>query len=127
MIASLERPAGPAPSLRQVLTDFGPVYAANGFIGFVFAASGPVAIILSVRTRDGLSPAELASWEFGVFFVNGLITLGMSWRYRQPLAFFWTIPGTVLVGPSLQHLSFPEVIGAFYATAVLILALGATG
>ena len=51
----------------------------------------------------------------------------MSWRYRQPLCFFWTIPGTVLVGPSLQHLSFPEVIGAFYATSVLILALGASG
>jgi benzoate membrane transport protein len=27
----------------------------------------------------------------------------------------------------LQHLSFPEVIGAFYATSVLILALGASG
>jgi benzoate membrane transport protein len=51
----------------------------------------------------------------------------MSWCYRQPLAFFWTIPGTVLVGPSLQHLSFPEVIGAFYATSLLILVLGASG
>jgi len=40
---------------------------------------------------------------------------------------FWTIPGTVLVGPSLQHLSFPEVIGAFYATSILILVLGASG
>ena len=127
MIASLERPVVPAPSPRQVLADFGPIYAANGFIGFVFAATGPVAIILSVGTSGGLSPAELASWIFGVFFINGLITVGMSWRYRQPLAFFWTIPGTVLVGPSLQHLSFPEVIGAFYATSVLILVLGASG
>src|SRR3954452_4586268 len=127
MIASLERPVVPAPSPQQVLADFGPIYAANGFIGFVFAATGPVAIILSVGISGGLSPAELASWIFGVFFVNGLITIGMSWRYRQPLAFFWTIPGTVHVGPSLQHLSFPEVIGAFYATSVLILALGASG
>src|SRR4051812_50206087 len=50
-----------------------------------------------------------------------------SCSHHQPLAFFWTIPGTVLVGPSLQHLSCPEVIGAFYATSVLILALGASG
>ena len=69
MISSLERPNGPRPSLRQVLADFGPIYAASGFIGFVFAASGPVAIILSVGTRSGLSPAELASWVFGVFFI----------------------------------------------------------
>jgi len=127
MISSLERPNGPRPSLRQALADFGPIYAASGFIGFVFAASGPVAIILSVGTRGGLSPAELASWIFGVFFINGLITVAMSWRYRQPLCFFWTIPGTVLVGPSLQHLTFAEVIGAFYATSVLILVLGASG
>src|SRR5215217_8670323 len=127
MISALERPTSPTPSLRQVLADFGPIYAANGFIGFVFAATGAVAIILSLGTSGGLPPAELASWIFGVFFINGLITLGMSWGYRQPLAFFWTIPGTVLIGPSLQHLSFPEVIGAFFATSVLILALGASG
>ena len=125
--AHLERPATPTPGLRRVWADFGPIYAANGFVGFIFAASGPVAIILSVGTRGGLSPAELASWLFGVFLVNGLITVAMSWRYRQPLCFFWTIPGTVLVGPALQHLSFPEVVGAFYAAGALILVLGMSG
>lgn len=123
----LERPTAPAPSPRRLWADFGPIYAANGFIGFVFSASGPVAIILAVGTSGGLSPAELASWVFGVFCVNGLITVAMSWRYHQPLCFFWTIPGTVLVGPALQHLSFAEVIGAFYATAALVLVLGASG
>jgi benzoate membrane transport protein len=62
-----------------------------------------------------------------VFFVNGLVTLLMSWRYTTPLAFGWTIPGTVLVGPALQHLSFAEVIGAFYVTSALILLLGLSG
>jgi len=41
--------------------------------------------------------------------------------------FFWTIPGTVLVGPALGHLSFAEIIGAYYATGVLMLVLGWTG
>jgi len=127
MLAHLERPAGPAPSLRQVLADIGPTYLVNGLIAFIFAATGPVAVILSVGTRGGMSQAELASWVFGVFFVNGLLTLVMSWRHRMPLGFAWTIPGTVLVGPALQHLSFAEVIGAFYATSVLILLLGASG
>ena len=127
MLTPLEPPTALRPSLRQVLADFGPIYAANGFIGLVFTASGPVAIVLSVGTGGGLSPAELTSWIFGAFFINGFITLIMSWRYRQPLAFFWTIPGTVLVGPSLQHLSFPEIIGAYYATSLLILVLGASG
>ena len=127
MLAHLERPAGPAPTLRQALADAGPTYLANGLIAFIFAATGPVAVILAVGTGGGLSQAELASWVFGVFFINGLITLAMSWRYRTPLGFGWTIPGTVLVGPALQHQSFPEVIGAFYVTSLLILVLGASG
>ena len=127
MLSQLERPAGPAPSLRQVLADAGPTYLANGLIAFIFAATGPVAVILAVGTGGGLSQGDLASWVFGVFFINGLITLAMSWRYRTPLGFGWTIPGTVLVGPALQHMSFAEVIGAFYATSVLILVLGASG
>jgi benzoate membrane transport protein len=115
------------PRWTEVVSDLGPRYVANGFIGWVFAASAPVAIILAVGTRGGLSEAQLASWIFGVFFVNGLLTIGYSWRYRQPLAFFWTIPGTVLVGPALGHLAFAEVVGAYLATGALILALGATG
>ena len=127
MFSHLERPAHSPPGLRTVLSDFGPLYAANGFIGFMFAATAPVAIILSVGTSGGLSEAQLASWIFGVFFVNGLITVLFCWLYRQPLAFFWTIPGTVLIGPTLGHASFADVVGAFYATGLLMLVLGATG
>ncbi len=127
MFSHIERPGHRPPGWRQLFADFGPTYAANGFIGFVFAATAPVAIILSVGTHGGLSESELASWIFGVFFINGLISILFCWLYRQPLAFFWTIPGTVLVGPALAHLSFAEVIGAFYATGLLMFVLGATG
>ena len=127
MLNQLEKPLLPQRSWRQILTDIGSTYAANALIGFIFAATGPVAVILAVGTRGGLSPQELASWVFGVFFVNGLVTLFMSWRYTTPLAFGWTIPGSVLVGPALQHLTFPEVIGAFYVTSALVLVLGLSG
>ena len=127
MLNQLEKPLLPQRSWRQIVSDFGSTYAANALIGFIFAATGPVAVILAVGTRGGLSPQELASWVFGVFFVNGLVSLFMSWRYTMPLAFGWTIPGTVLVGPALQHLTFPEVIGAFYVTSALVLVLGLSG
>jgi len=124
---ALEKPAARPPSLREALADFGGLYAVNGLIGFIFAASGPVAIILAVGTAGRLSAPDLASWIFGAFFVNGLVSILYCWRYRQPLVFFWTIPGTVLVGPALGHLSFPEVIAAFLATGVLMLVLGLSG
>ncbi len=124
MFSHIERPAGrPA----KLMSDFGVLYASNGFIGWLFSVTAPVAIILTVGSNGGLSESEIASWIFGVFFINGLITIAFCWRYREPLAFFWTIPGTVLVGQSLTHLSFAEVVGAYYATGILMLVLGLTG
>jgi benzoate membrane transport protein len=123
----LEPPAGDRTTLARAVADFGREYFVAGLIGFIFAASAPVAIVLAVGTRGGLGPSDLASWLFGSFFLNGLVTLYFCWRYRQPLVFFWTIPGTVLVGPALAHLSYPEVIGAFIATGVLMLVLGLSG
>jgi benzoate membrane transport protein len=123
----LEAFARPPLSLRQLRADLGPAYLVNGLIGFIFAATGPVAVILSVGSRGGLSQAEIASWVFGAFFLNGLLTLLACWLYRMPLAFFWTIPGTVLVGPALTHLRFAEVVGAFVATGLLMILLGASG
>jgi benzoate membrane transport protein len=123
----LEPAAKPVPRLRQIVADSGGLYVANGLIGFIFAASGPVAIILAVGARGGLSESDLASWIFGSFFINGLITLLFCTLYRQPLVFFWTIPGTVLVGPALGHISWPEVVGAFHVTGLLMLVLGLSG
>jgi benzoate membrane transport protein len=120
-------PVDRPPGLRKILADFGALYASNGFVGWLFAATGPVAIILAVGSNGGLSQSEITSWIFGAFFINGLITILLCWLYRQPLAFFWTIPGAVLVGQSLSHLTFPEVIGAYYVTSLLMLVLGATG
>jgi benzoate membrane transport protein len=127
MLNHIERPAERPPTPGKIISDFGALYASNGFIGWLFAVTAPVAIILTVGSNGGLSEAEIASWIFGVFFINGLITILFCWLYRQPLAIFWTIPGTVLVGQSLTHLTFPEVVGAYYATSVLMLVLGATG
>jgi benzoate membrane transport protein len=123
----LEIPPASPPSLRRVLTDFGGPYAVNGLVAFIFAASGPVAIILAVGTRGGLSESDLASWIFGAFFLNGLVSIAVCWWYRQPMVFLWTIPGAVLVGPALGHLSFQQVIGAYLATGALMLALGLSG
>ena len=99
----------------------------NALVAFLFAASAPVTIVMSAGAKGGLSQSDIASWIFAAFSINGILTVAMSAIYRQPLAFFWTIPGTVLVASALQHLTFAEVIGAYLITAILILALGLTG
>lgn len=123
----IERPQARPAGIRALLQDLSAANLANAIVGFVFAATGPVAIILAVATRGGLSEAQIASWLFGAFFLNSFITIAFSLIYRQPLVFLWTIPGAVLVGPALGHLSFPEVIGAYVITGLGMLFLGFTG
>jgi benzoate membrane transport protein len=120
----INRPvAGPSAFLRDLSAE----NAVNALVAFAFSISGPVAIILAVTARGGLSEAQTASWIFGSFFINGLLSIAFCAAYRQPLVFFWTIPGTVLVGPALAHASFNEVVGAFLVTGLLMLALGLSG
>ena len=123
----LERPEQPIAGLSHLRADLSRTSLANAVVGFVFAASGPLAVILAVGTKGGLAEQQIASWVFGAFFINGLLSIAISLVYRQPLGFFWTIPGTVLVGPALTHLTFPEVVGAFVVTGALMLALALSG
>ena len=123
----LERPTSLNLDLPHLLSGFRGVYIVNAVVAFIFAASAPVAIILTAGRVGGLAEADIASWLFGCFFINGLISLAFCLAYRQPLVFFWTIPGTVLVGQALEHLTFAQVIGAYYATGALMVILGLSG
>lgn len=107
--------------------DLGSHEVVNGVVGVLFSITGPIPIIVAVGREGGLSSEQIASWIFGVFFLNGLLTIAMSWAFRQPLGFFWTIPGTIVVGTALHSLTWPEVIGAYVLTALLVLAIGLTG
>ena len=99
----------------------------NGITAFLFAATGPLAVLITVGRGGGLAPADIASWIFGAYGLGGLLTLWMCWRYRQPLGMAWTIPGALLLPPALHHLSFAEVVGAYWVTGILMAVLGASG
>ena len=124
---TLERPPSFTFDRARLLSGFGGIYLANAIVAFLFSASAPVAIILTASQQGSLTEADIASWLFGCYFINGAISLAFCLIYRQPLVFLWTIPGTVLVGQALDHLSFAQVIGAYCATGVLMLVLGLSG
>lgn len=126
-LLAIEKPELPRPSLREVLRDTGPQEVGNGLVALIFSASGPIAVILAAAAAGNLSAAETSSWIFGAFLGNGLLTLFLTWLYRYPQAYFWTIPGTVLAGDALTHLSFAEVVGAYVAAGFLVFLLGWTG
>lgn len=127
VLLAVEKPELPRPTLAEIKRDLGPQEIGNGLVALIFSASGPIAVILAAAAAGNLSPDQTSSWIFGAFLGNGLLTLWLTYMYRSPQAYFWTIPGTVIVGDSLTHLSFAEVIGAYLVTGVVVFALGWTG
>jgi benzoate membrane transport protein len=102
-------------------------HVANAVVALVFATTGPIAIMLAVAAKGGMSEPQIASWMFGGFFVNGLVSLAFSLYFRQPLVMLWSIPGVVLAGPALVTYSLPQVVGAYLGCGLLMLVLGLTG
>ena len=98
----------------------------NGFIAFLFAVTGPVAIMLLVGTKTGLSNQELSSWLFGAFAINSIISIIFCFWFKQPLVFMWSIPGIILIGSSIDKFSFNEIIGAYIVTGFFLTFLGFT-
>ena len=113
--------------LKDFASDLSAQHVVNALIAFIFAVTGPIAILLTVGAKTELSQPALASWLFGAFFLNGLISCVVCLIYRQPMVFLWSIPGIVLVGTALDTLSFAEIVGAYLACGVLLLVLGVTG
>lgn len=109
------RPAAPSPV--QPL-------AAGALAGFVGFAS-TFAIVLAGFVAVGASPSEAASGLFAVTFGMGLMTLLLSTVHRLPIAIAWSTPGSaLLVATGAVEGGFPAAVGAFMATAALIVAAG---
>ena len=98
VIMILEPPPPFKLDLRHLLGALRGIYLVNAVVAILFAITAPVAIVLTIGQQGRLSEADIASWMFGAFFVNGAISLVFCLLYRQPLLFLWTIPGTILVG-----------------------------
>lgn len=99
----------------------------NGLVAAMFGAAGPLLIVLQAAAKGHLSDAATSSWILGIYGTGGILTLIMSFYYRLPIGYAFSIPGVILVGDSLAHHSLSQVTGAYLATGLLILLLSLTG
>ena len=112
--------------VKNFLKDITKENITNGFVAFLFAVTGPVAIMLLVGTKTDLTNQELSSWLFGAFAINSLISIIFSFWYKQPLVFMWSIPGIILIGSSIENYSFNEIVGSYIVTGIFLTFLGLT-
>ncbi|MHA1537701.1 MAG: benzoate/H(+) symporter BenE family transporter [Alphaproteobacteria bacterium] len=127
MLKILERPKQPLPRPGEAWAALDRHAIANGITAMLMACTGPLVIMLSVGVGAGMSQADIVTWMFGGYAIGGVFSIVFSILYRMPMGMAWTIPGVILLASALDHLSFPEVVGALYVTAGLLFVLGLSG
>lgn len=114
-------------NIRDSLNHLSVTGISNGIIAWLFGVTGPLLIVLQSAAKGNLTPIDITSWIFSIYFTGGVLTLLLSCYYRQPIVVAFSIPGAVLVGSSLAEHTFSEVTGAYIVTGILILVLGLSG
>ena len=125
--SAIEPVVRPLPGIAGMLRHAFGHNLVNGFSAFLFAATGPGAMILAVGAAASLPGEVIAAWLFTAYALSGVLSIGVCYLYRQPLTFGYSMPGVVIVGPALMHFSMPELVGAYLVTGALILVLALTG
>jgi benzoate membrane transport protein len=97
-----------------------------GFIAVLVGFTSSVAIVFQAAQAVGATPAEATSWIWALGVGTGVTSIGLSWRYRQPVLTAWSTPGAALLAAS-HGVGLAQATGAFVVSAALIALAGATG
>lgn len=97
----------------------------SGLIAILIGWAGPNVLIYSVAQAAGLSDATAMSWLWAHAVFTGIATIYLSLRFRMPIMSTWSTPGIAFLVTALPGIAFPEAVGAFLTSAVLVFLLGA--
>lgn len=98
-----------------------------GFVMVLVGVTSSAAIVFQAARAAGADQAETTSWMLALAVGMAVTSIGLSLRYRKPVATAWSTPGAALLATSLHGVSMRAAIGAFLFSAVLIIAAGVTG
>ena len=105
------------PSLIQPVT--------AGILAAVVGFASAFAVVLTGLAGAGASPGQAASGLLTLCVAQGLLSIVLSLRWRQPVNIVWSTPGAaLLVGAGLPHGGFGIAVTAFLLTGLLIVAAG---
>ncbi|UAW99878.1 benzoate/H(+) symporter BenE family transporter [Halopseudomonas nanhaiensis] len=114
----------PLSMMSKVLADFSASAATAGFIAVVTGYTSSLALMVQAGRNAGLDEHQIGSWVWAISVAMGLTAIALTFRYRMPVVVAWSTPGAALLVTSLSGVSYPEAIGAFVATGLLLTLTG---
>ncbi len=103
--------------------------ATAGFVAVLVGFTSSVAIVFQAAQAFGATPAQVTSWMWALGLGMGLSSIVPSLILRQPVMIAWSTPGAAVLATAglAGGFSMADAVGAFIASAVLIVLVGATG
>ena len=100
-----------------------------GFVAVLVGFTSSIAIVFQAAQAFGASQEMLASWVWAISIGMGLTTAIPSLMIRKPVMVAWSTPGAaVLASAGLAGgFTMGQAVGAFMASAALIVVIGASG
>jgi benzoate membrane transport protein len=98
-----------------------------GLLAVLISYAGPLVIVFQAANQAHLSTEVTSSWIWAISVGSGVSGLILSWKLRVPIITAWSTPGAALLVGMLPGISFPEAIGAYLFSAVMVTLVGVSG
>ncbi len=98
-----------------------------GILIVIVGFTGSLVLTFDVADKAKLSSAELSSWVWSITVGSGVLSLVLSWWYKQPVLTAWSTPGLALLASSLGKYPISDAVGVYIVSGVVIALLGALG
>ncbi|MEH7156025.1 benzoate/H(+) symporter BenE family transporter [Neobacillus drentensis] len=99
----------------------------SGFISSTLVMTGPALIILQAAATGNFSNQQTINWMFAVYFFGGLFGIVMPLVFRIPITGAHSISGVAFLATVTAHFSYPQLIGGYVMSGLLILLVGLSG
>lgn len=110
-----------------VLQDLSVSAIVAGFVTVLVGFTSSAAIVIQAAQTLKASPGEIGSWMLALGVGMGITCIGLSLRYRTPLATAWSTSGAAMLIAGGAGISMGEAVGAFLVSAGLMTIAGFTG
>lgn len=121
----LERGPGIREGLKNMTFDKNNL--ASLLVALVFSLTGAVVVFVKVGKGANFTSNQTVAWIAFGFLIAGIVSALLTLYYKMPILSMPTLSGVLVIGPVMKNFTISEIVGAFVVTALILMALGATG
>lgn len=98
-----------------------------GFVTVLVGFTSSGILVVQAAQALGATPIEIGSWMWALGLGIGLTCIGLSLRYKVPIATAWSTSGAAILIVGSSGVTMNEAVGAFMVSGALMAICGFTG